>query len=73
MNLQDELNAARAEVIRLEAEVAALPGIIAGKTESELVQVYHAIVSFFRGSVPAPAVVEVAAVDAKPVIELPAA
>jgi Flp pilus assembly pilin Flp len=52
MSLQTELEAAKAEVTRLEAEVAALPAAIVGKTEAELSALWHAIGNYFKGSVP---------------------
>ena len=63
MSLQDELNAAKAEVARLETEIAALPTEIKDKTEDELSKIWHAITSFFRGAdkVPAPQPVAVPA------------
>ena len=54
MSLQSELEAAKAVVANIESEIAALPNSIAGKTEDELVAIYHAITGYFRGAVPAP-------------------
>jgi hypothetical protein len=49
MSIQSELNTAKAEVARLEVELAALPPAIISKTEAELKADYAAIVAFFRG------------------------
>ena len=57
MGLQADLEAAKAEVVKIEAEIAALPAYIIGKTEQELADLYHAITAYFNGSVPAPTLV----------------
>jgi hypothetical protein len=54
MSLQTDLDAAKAEVLRLETEIAALPAEIAGKTENELSIIYHKILAYFKGTVPPP-------------------
>lgn len=52
MSLNTELEAARAEVVKLETELAALPEGFITKSEVELAAIYHAITAFFRGNVP---------------------
>lgn len=55
MSLQDDLNLAKAEVTRIEAEIAALPAVIVGKTEAELIGIWQAIDVYFKGNVPSSA------------------
>jgi hypothetical protein len=52
MSIATELEAAKAEVVRLEAELAVLPAEFTAKAESELSKLYADIASFFRGTVP---------------------
>jgi hypothetical protein len=52
MSLQNDLDTAKAEVARIESEIAAMPATIVGKTEDELVAIWHAIKSYFKGDVP---------------------
>jgi len=52
MSLQTDLEAAKAEVTRIEAEIAALPSELIGKTEIELASLYHAVLAFFKGTPP---------------------
>lgn len=73
MSLQDDLTAARAEVAKIEAEIAALPETVAGKTEDELVAIWHAIKAYFKGDVPEQPVAAVVDANASDAIDLPAA
>ncbi|MDP4114397.1 MAG: hypothetical protein Q8924_20045 [Bacillota bacterium] len=57
MSLNDDLKTAEAEVAKIEAEIAALPEVIKGKTESELSEIFHAIRAFFGGKDPEPVAV----------------
>jgi len=52
MSITSELEAAKLEVAKLEAELAALPEGFITKSEAELASIYHAITAFFRGNVP---------------------
>lgn len=52
MSLQSDLDAAKAEVTRIEAEIASLPSELLGKTETELASLYHAVLAFFKGTPP---------------------
>jgi len=52
MSLSTDLEAAKAEVTRIEAEIAALPSELLGKTEIELASLYHAVLAFFKGTPP---------------------
>ena len=52
MSLETDLIAAKAEVVRIEAEIAALPAELLGKTETELATLYHAVLAFFKGTPP---------------------
>lgn len=61
MSLQTELDAAKAEVARIEAEIKQLPETLIGKTEKELAIIYHSIAKYFRWNVPA------IAIEAEPV------
>ena len=54
MGLLADLAAAKAEVTRIEGEIAALPSEIVGKTEAEMVAIWHSITTYFGGTVPAP-------------------
>ena len=53
MSLSTDLEAAKAEVTRIESEIAAaLPSELLGKTETELASLYHAVLAFFKGTPP---------------------
>ena len=52
MGLLAELEVAKAEVVRLEGEIATLPSVIAGKAEAEMVEIYHRIRQYFGDNVP---------------------
>jgi predicted nucleic acid-binding Zn-ribbon protein len=54
MSLKDQLDAAKAEVARIEAEMESLPEVIKNKTEEELSDIFHAIRHYFGGQDPAP-------------------
>ena len=46
------VTADQVEVARLLAELEALPTDLVGKTEAELVAIWHAIQKYFNGTVP---------------------
>lgn len=52
MSLADDLAIARAEVARIESEIASLPDEVAGKSEEEMAVIFHSIAHFFKGTVP---------------------
>jgi hypothetical protein len=52
MSLQTDLDEARAKVAEIEAKIAALPAELLEKTEAELTVFWHAITTYFSGSVP---------------------
>ena len=56
MSLQTELDAAKAEVARIEAEIKQLPETLIGKTENELAIIYHSIAKYFKWNVPVPVI-----------------
>lgn len=66
MTLKTELEDAKAEVAKLEAEIAALPAELIGKTENEMVDLWHKITGYFGGNVPALPVPPPMEIDLKP-------
>lgn len=52
MSLQDDLQAAKNEVSRIEAEIAELPSELLNKSEEELANLYHAVLRYFKGTPP---------------------